>query len=333
MGNEDGEKFCREYDISEAGNFEGKNILNLIENKNYKEVLADSFYKDCLEKLLDYRKNRVRPLRDDKILASWNGLMIYALAYAGRVFGSARYVDMAKSAADFILKNMISAEGGILTRYRGGEARFNGVAEDYAFVVMGLIELYQASFEVKYLTEAYRLNQILIDNFYEDGALYHTGKDGEKLISRQRELYDGAIPSYNSVSIGNFVRLAHLCDDPGLINKAEGIVDFFGADIEAAPPYFSFALCGMMLLNGASRQIVVTGDESKELLDIINKTYQPFSTVCLADGALSGTVGFYKSFTDTDGKSAVYLCEGSHCEAPVYDPAKLKERLGIKNLV
>ncbi len=332
LGAEDGERFCQAYDISEAGNFEGGNILNLIENKRYEEILYDGFYADCRKTLFAYRQKRVRPLRDDKILAGWNGLMIYALSYAARAFGSAAYLTMARSAADFILRNMLDADGKLLTRYRDGEARFCGVAEDYAFVIMGLIELYQAGFEVRYLSQAYRLNGILIDDFYENGALYQTAKEGEKLISRPRELHDGALPSYNSVSIGNFVRLAQLCDAPQLMEKAEGIVSFFGADIETAPFQFGFALCGMMLLNGASRQIVIAGEDGAKLADIVNAAYQPFGTLCFADGKLAEAFGFYQNFLEAGTRPGAYLCEGGRCEAPIYDADALRGRLGVKRM-
>lgn len=326
LGKDAGEKFCKAYDISEAGNFEGKNILNLIGNENYRQIMQDDFYTDCRHKLYAYREKRIRPLRDEKILASWNGLMIYALAYAGRVFDNADYIGKAKLAADFVLKHMTDMQGKLYTRYCDGEARFDGLAEDYAYVVMGLTELYQASFEVRYLSEADRINRILINDFYQDGALYQTGKHAEQLITRPRELYDGALPSYNSVSIANFIRLAHLCDAPELIEKAEEIVHFFGSDIDRAPMQFTFALAGILFLDRTARQIIITGDV-ETVKTIINSTYQPFATLCHADEELAKAFAFYKSFLQTNHKTEVYLCEGNHCEAPIDDVDRLQERL------
>lgn len=214
-----------------------------------------------------------------------------------------------------------------MTRYRDGEARFRGVADDYAFVVMGLIELYQATFEAKYLTRAYELNQILVDDFFEDGALYQTGKGGEMLISRPRDLYDGALPSYNSVSISNFARLSSLCDDGELLHKAQDIIRFFGTDLEQAPVHFGFALCGILLLSGPTKHMVLSGDETAEMVSVINSTYQPFATVALADKTLAQHLEFYKNYETSQGKTAVYLCVGTHCEPPIYSADQLRQRL------
>ena len=329
LGADDGKKFCEAFDITEKGNFEGRNILNLIANENYEQIIGADFYQKCLRKIFNYREDRERPLRDDKILTAWNGLMIYAHAAAGRAFGNAKYISSAKTAADFILKNLTDGDGRLMTRYRDGEARFSGVAEDYAYLVMGLIALYEACFEVKYLSDAYRLNQILIDEFLENGALYQTGKHSEALISRPRELYDGATPSYNSVSIGNFIKLSHLCDEPDLADTAAEIVRFFGADLEGAPSHFCFALCEIMRLTGLSRQIIISGGPAPdvEFLNVINGVFQPFTTLARVNPELSKQYGFYRNYESGSGKTAVYLCEGTRCEPPILDADKLREKL------
>jgi len=327
LGAGDSEKFCAAFDITHKGNFEDRNILNLIENKDDEKISKEDFYRNCLRKIFHYREGRVRPLRDDKILTAWNGLMIYALATAGRAFGNAAYVDAAKSAADFLLVNLTDSAGRLLTRCCDGEARFTGVADDYAYLIMGLISLYEACFDVKYLTEAYRLNRILIDNFLENGALYQTSKRGETLISRPRELYDGAMPSYNSVSIGNFIKLSQLCDEPGLTDTAAAIVRFFGSDLERAPSHFCFAMCEVMRLSGQSRQIIIGGGHGHEFLNVINETYQPFATLARADTDLAEQYDFYRNFEGKTGKAVVYICEGTHCEPPLEDVEELRGKL------
>ncbi len=327
LGPEDGARFCRSYGMTQRGNFEGRNIPHLLENPDYEAVLADPFFADCRQKLFLRREERIRPLKDDKILSAWNGLMIYALSYAGRGLNRPDYVEAGMRAADFLLKHLRDEKGRLLTRYREGEGRFSGVAEDYAFVILGLIELYQASFQVRYLTEAYRLNEILLEEFWEDGALYQTGKTSEALIARPRELYDGALPSANSVSISNFVKLSHLCDAPELAEKAAEILEAFGADLAVAPIQFGFALCGMMLLDGAAVQIVLAGGPEDGLLQAANSAYQPFTTLAFADEALSQAFGFYKNYGGGDGRPAAYLCRGTHCEAPVFQGEALGKKL------
>ena len=159
-------------------------------------------------KLYEYREKRVHPFKDDKILTSWNGLAIAALAYGGRILENKEYINVAKKAADFVLDKLVRDDGRLLGRYRDGEAANLGLLEDYAYFIWGLIEIYEVDSDFKYLNKALELNDQMLKLFYdkENGGLYLYGSDSEKLIVRPKELYDGAIPSGNSVATLNIVK-------------------------------------------------------------------------------------------------------------------------------
>ncbi|MCL2095345.1 MAG: thioredoxin domain-containing protein [Oscillospiraceae bacterium] len=341
LGEKDGEKFCARYDITEEGNFEGENILNLIKSSafdygEYDGEKSGEFFEGCRKKLFKYREKRVRPFKDDKITASWNGLMICALAYGGRVLNNKKYIDSARNAADFVLEKMTDRDGELFTRYRDGEAKFSGVSDDYAFMIWGLIELYQSTFDKIYLLAAYNLNKILIENFWENGALYLSGRKSEKLISRTREIYDGAVPSANSVSISNFIKLSRFFGEHRLEEMAVEIIRFFSENLGSAPYGHSFALCGLMHLEYLSREIIITGELGDkyfiDYLSEINSVYNPFATIAHAGKDLAADIEFYGGYYNnynTKNKSEVYICENSVCKPPVSSIGGLRESLGL----
>ena len=210
LGQELGELFCRFYNITPTGNFEsGLNIphetapakafaeqegIGLTELKTNLEIAR--------EKLFDAREKRIHPLKDDKIITSWNGLMIAAFAKGYQVLGEQRYADAARKSAQFILKKLRNPEGRILRRFREKEVAFPGYLEDYAFLVWGLLELYEATFEIDYFEEAVIINNDMIELFWDEkeGGFFYSGKGNETLIAQRKEVYDGALPSGNSVA-------------------------------------------------------------------------------------------------------------------------------------
>ena len=343
LGEKNGEKFCDRYNITEKGNFEGANILNRINvgrddlGTPFNTEKENEFFADCRKRLFKYREKRVHPFKDDKITTSWNGLMICALAYGGRVLNKENYINMAKKAVGFILENMTDSDGNLFTRYRDGEAKFAAVADDYAYFIWGLIELYESTFEKNYLLEAYRLNKILIDNFWENGALYLSGKKSETLITRPREIYDGATPSANSVSISNFIKLSRLCgdiNDASVVSLAEmavEIIRFFGQPLEMMPYGHSFAMCGLMHLEYLSREIIISGDKNADFISEIYMNYNPFATIAYADADIAGNIEFYKQYrserNEEKGKTTVYICENSICRKPIESIDELRETL------
>ena len=217
LGEEQGDLFCRFYDITVNGNFEGgKSIPRItLSPKTFAEKEGIDLQhllerlENAREKLFDNRKNRIHPLKDDKIITAWNGLMIAALAKGAQALEDARYTEAAENAARFIIENLRDPNGRLLRRYREREAALPAYLDDYAFLVWGLLDLYEATFNVVWLEEAIRLNQDMIDIFWDEanGGLYFTGKGNENLITRSKEVYDGALPSGNSVAALNLLRL------------------------------------------------------------------------------------------------------------------------------
>lgn len=218
--------YCEHYNITKEGNFEGHNIPNLIGKKSSSNVNKDLERKleRMRQNLFEYRERRVHPYKDDKILTSWNGLMIAALAHGGRVFENSLYIHKAEEAMDFILSTMINENGRLMARYREGEIAHLGYLEDYAFLVHALIELYEANFNIKYLSKALELNENMLKLFKDEdqGGLFLYGIDGEELIVRPKDIYDGAIPSGNSVATLNMLRLARLTANRELESEAYG---------------------------------------------------------------------------------------------------------------
>lgn len=334
LGNEAGERVCEYFNIIPKGNFEEKNILNLINSDN-KEG-EQEFIESCREKLFKYREKRVHPYKDDKILTSWNGLMIAAMAVGGRVLVKKEYIDAAENAAAFILKNLIRRDGRLLARYREGDAAFPAYADDYAFLIWGFIELYETTYKTEYLKKAVDLNNDLIKYFWDDknGGLFVYGSDSEKLITRPKEIYDGATPSGNSVSAMNFLRLARLTGMYDLENKAHLILKSFGRSVQNYPKGYSYALTALLFIQEAGKEIVIVsdkaGEETKKMTDIINEEFRPFAVSLLyirENKDIVKLVPFISDYKSVDGKPAAFICEKFSCQAPVTDSVKFKQML------
>lgn len=240
LGKQDGKTYCELYGITERGNFEEKNIPNLI-NRDIEKLELNENLKEQLEKmrakLYDYREKRIHPFKDDKTLTSWNGLAIASFAYGGRIFNNQSYIEISERAADFILKRLIRDDGRLLSRYREGESAYAAVLEDYAFVIWGLIELYKANSQYKYQEKCIYLHDQMMKLFWDEkqGGLYLYGLDSEELIVRPKELYDGAIPSGNSVATFNMLRLYDITDDTKFKQFAERQFKAFGTTAKRNP--------------------------------------------------------------------------------------------------
>ena len=334
LGDDDGNEFCEYYNITEKGNFEGRNIPNLI--KTDKEIDYD-FINRSRDKLFNYRDKRVHPYKDDKILTSWNGLMIAALAQGGRILGNSKYISASVNAASFIIKNLIRKDGRLLARYRDGDAAIPAFADDYAFLVWGLIELYETTYKAEYLKLAVDLNDDLIKYFWDDknGGLFVYGSDSEQLITRSKEIYDGAVPSGNSVSALNFLRLARITGDSELEEKARLILRTFSSSIESYPGGFSFSLLVLLYLNCKSKEIVIVTDsineETKDIINILNNNFRPFTISLLYSNEnkdIEKAAPYISEYKTINGKPTVYICENFSCRAPVNDISLFKKMLG-----
>ena len=249
------------FGLSPDGNFKdeatgrrtGANILHLpLPLDQAAESLAlgpeklSSQLETVRSRLLTARNQRIRPLLDDKVLTDWNGLMIAALAQAGRILENDEYTQAAKRAAGFILENMFR-DGRLLHRYRDGQAAITGMLDDYAFFIQGLIELHTATAERQYLESALDLTHACLHHFWDphNGAFYLTPDDGEELLTRPKEVTDGAIPSGNSVFLSNLLRLGQLTDNTELAQKANELINAFSGTVAEIPAGCTFFLCGL----------------------------------------------------------------------------------------
>jgi uncharacterized protein len=324
LGFKEGEEFNKRYDITEEGNFEGNNIPNLINNNldiSREEKLKFNNY---IDKLFEVRESRIHPHKDDKILTSWNGLMIAAFAYSGRVLENKEYINSAKKSADFIINTMIDKNGRLYSRYRDGDIANKGFLEDYAFFVYGLIEIYQSTFDAKYLSKAYELTKDMIKYFYdkENGGFYIYGEDSEQLIMRPKEVYDGAMPSGNSVAIYNLLRLAQLTDDLTFVGYADKSFKTFGNEIVRFPRGYTMFLSSYLYNVSSKVDVKIVGslEECKEIIDILNKKYHPFLNIILADdGEIRELNEGIKNLSKIENKPTAYICKNFNCLPPITD--------------
>ncbi len=247
---EEGDLFVNHYGISKRGNFEGANIPNLIgeELEGIQQKHLKNSLEKIIEKLFKHREKRIHPHKDDKILTSWNGLMIAALAYGARVLNNNKYKTVALKALDFIFHNLERCDGRLLARFRQGESAYLAYLEDYAFIVWALIEAYETTKDYSHIEKALVINERMIELFWDEekGGLFIYGKDSEELILRPKDIYDGAIPSGNSVATMNMLKLYEIAGDRKLKEKAEQIFRTFGKSIEGVPQAHSKILSAFL---------------------------------------------------------------------------------------
>ncbi len=354
LGEEAGEVVSEIFGVSPEGNvqedphgeFPRKNILALREEV---ETVAKKFGKSPSEiqklleeskgKLFEARARRPRPHRDDKILTDWNGLMISSLAFGSRVLGETRYRASARQAADFILEKLVRKDGRLLHRFREGEAAILGTIEDYAFFVHGLVDLYEAAFEPRYLAEAKRLTEEMVRLFWDEtnGGFFFTARDAEKLIVRQKEIYDGALPSGNSVAALDLLRVGRLTMARELEKKAELLFDAFSAAIGRNPEAYPQMLIALDFALGPSREIVLSAErgpeETETFLKAIYERFIPNKVVAFhpAQGESKSEIEklspFIKNQLPLKGKPTAYVCENYVCKFPATDLSDLEKLL------
>lgn len=323
LGEEDGKRFNDYYDITEAGNFEGKNIPNLTQNseleKEHKNMAA------LLEKVLAYRLDRMSLHKDDKILTSWNALMLVALIKAYYILQEEKYLDTAKETMDFIKKYLTNKEGRLLARYREGQADYLAYLDDYAFLMWAYIEMHQATFDSYYLEEAIKLNKRVIDLFWDKAntGFFIYGKDGETLITRPKDLYDGALPSGNSVMSYNLLKLSKLVGDRKLEMLAQKQLKLFARSVRNAPTSISFYMLALMFELYPSQEIIaVIKDEAdvKHLKKLLSQTFSP-NRVCLVKHAKEKGIlqEVLENYTLKNDQTTYYVCENKRCTPPFND--------------
>jgi uncharacterized protein YyaL (SSP411 family) len=338
LGPELGERYCQLYDITTHGNFEGKSIPNLIrqsvEEYATKEGLSIAEWREQVRelnhRLFLEREKRVHPHKDDKILTAWNGLMIAALAKAGRALAESSYTEAAARAVSFVRNRLMNEEGRLLARYRDGEAAYLGYVDDYAFFIWALIEMYETTFATEYLELAVRLQNEMIRLFWDEanGGFFMYGIDAEKLITRPKEVYDGAMPSGNSVAALNLLRLARMTGDPNIDEIASRHLEALMGETTRYPAGYSFLLLALSFALYPSREVVIAGDESKpetqSLIQRIQQLYLPDTVLLFHSSGPSRDVmerlaPYIRTQTSIDGKPTVYICENFACKAPITD--------------
>jgi hypothetical protein len=290
-------------------------------------------------KLFRAREKRIHPFKDDKILTDWNGLMIAALAKAGYALDNQKYTAAAAKAADFILQNITDDERRLLKRYRKGKAGLTAHLNDYAFMVWGLLELYEATFETKYLKNAIELNQQMLSHFWDEqnGGLYMTADDGEKLLVRSKTIYDGAIPSGNSVAVLNLLRLGHMTGVADYLTKAERIIKSFAAEIEKHPAGHSQLMVALEFALNPNYEVVIVGKlKEKDTMSMLSAVRKPFlpQIVALfrpADHEAAAEVTAIAPFTlpmaAKDGRATAYVCQEFACKLPTTSIDQMLENL------
>jgi len=325
LGEEHGEVFCRYYGVTQQGNFEGgKSVLHVANgevNKNTAGIINRS-----KQKLLEARNRRIRPKSDDKIITGWNGLMISAFVLGYQVLRERRFLDAATSATQFILLNL-SKEGQLFRRYRAGEAAIHGTLEDYAFLIAALLDLYEARFDPKWLREAFPLNDRVVEQFWDkaNGGFFFNRYGETELPAAIKEVYDGPIPSGNSIAAQNLLRIATLTDNEELRILAKNIFRTFGAQLEQSPLEHTQMLCSLDFYLSSPMQVVIASqkiEEAQAFAVEISRHFLPNQVIAFtssSDNELSGMIPLIKGKVAIQGKSTAYICENYACKAPITD--------------
>jgi len=350
------------FNISLEGNFEeestgkrnGKNIFHLNESLEKfsakKGMDLNELTKkvdENLLKLFNHRKKRIHPQKDDKILTDWNGLIIAALSRGYQILGNKKYLESAKKAADFILNEMCN-EKRIMHRYKDGESAISGNLDDYAFLIWGLLELYQANFKIKYLEAAFDLNETLIKHFLdkESGGFYFTADDAEEIILRKKESYDSALPSGNSVQMLNLLKMGKISEDETFTEIALGIELYFSQKIKRSPLAHTNMINAIDFRLGPSYDIIISCIDQKDaslaranLRKVLSTNYIPniiYLDITPPEGSEGKESGLRLPFSISESLNAkkpieklctYYICSDKDCKSPITKIEDLMETL------
>jgi uncharacterized protein len=332
--------FCDYYDVTPNGNFEGKNILNVrrtiddvaVANRVTVEELRESLSRSK-QILFELREKRVKPDRDEKVLTAWNGLMLASFAEAGIVLNRPDYTDAARRNADFVLSNL-RRDGFLLRTWKDGVAKFNAYLEDYAFLVEGLVTLFETTGESRWLNEALALTDRMIDEFWdgESGGFFFTGKSHENLIVRSKDYFDNATPSGNSVAANVLLRLAVLTDNERYRNLAIAVFREVGDAAQRYPSGFGYLLSAMDFLLSTPKEVALVGRDAADLQPLLGETwrrYLPNKVVApgLVHDAQATTSPLLRDRPQINGQATAYVCEHYTCKQPVTDPDSLAAQL------
>jgi uncharacterized protein YyaL (SSP411 family) len=340
---EDAELAKNLFGIEARGNFDepgvgrsGKNILYL--PKPIEQVAAESGLTvdgliprlDRIRKtLFEAREKRVHPSKDDKVLTDWNGLMIAALARASQVLGEEEYLRAAVKAADFFLEKMLDKNGTLYHRFVKGEMAVEGFLDDYAFLVWGLIEVYEASFDDRFLQAASKLTDIMVTRFWDEKeeGFFFSARGSADIMAKRKEVYDGALPSGNSVAILNLLRLSRLNANTAYETMARDMSRTFAGEVKESPSAHTFLLLGVDFALGPAYNVTLVGDLKDEgllnMLKTLRVRYLPRMEVSLKSAAKAGL-----GFEQIEEKATAYVCRDQTCQSPTNKPLEMLKLLG-----
>ncbi len=338
LGKEDARIFNEFFDVSEGGNFEHKNILNIkvsledfAKQKSMSVADFEKFISGAKAKLFDVREKRIRPGLDDKILVSWNGMMLYSFIQGYNILRNETYLEVAKRNADFLLENLTN--GKFLYRtHKDGKSHLNAYLQDYSKFGLALVELFSATGEKKYLDKAKGLASTMIEEFWDESskAFFLTGKSHEKLIVRSKDVYDGAVPSGNSVALDFLLRLHVLTGNKefrdigmkGLENIAEVAGKFSSS--------FGYVLMTCDFAMDSPKEIVILGEQNEEFLTKLYSDFYPNKVVVLANEIseeLGKEIPLLEGRTKIGDKTTAFVCENFVCKLPVAEVSDFVKQL------
>ena len=336
LNNDESELLINTYGLNLEGNYKDeatgkkteKNILDLKESIS--NAKSKNRLNDITKKLYLAREKKIHPLKDDKILTDWNGLMIAAFAKAGDVFNSDDYIQQAEKSAQFILKNLTDNNGRLLKRYRNGNAGLDAHLDDYAFFIWGLLELYEATFNVTYLTEAVQLSNIMVEEFWDitNGGFFLGSENSEKLIVRAKTGYDGAMPSGNSVAAMNCSKLNRITGETKWAEISDKIFMTFSNEIQKTPSGYASMVNAFLFNVDSPKEIVIVGsskdDKTKKAIEKIKSEYVPSKVIIFKDtddqlNKLSPLAKWTVTQETIDEKTTFYICQDFACKIPTTD--------------
>jgi uncharacterized protein YyaL (SSP411 family) len=353
LGNGEADLVNKVFNVQKDGNFAGEatgkksgaNILHL--RKPVEDIASDLHLSPqglqtrlnaARQRLFTYRGKRVHPMKDDKILTDWNGLMIAALAKGAQAFDDPQYAEVACGAADFVLGSMRKTDGRLWHRHRGQWTGVDANLDDYAFLVWGLIELYEATFDATHLRFALELTDDMLKHFWDKdgGGLYLVPDDGEALLVRKKDIHDTALPSANSVAMLNLLRLARMTGNPDLEERAAELGRAFSATVKESPAAYTQLMVALDFAIGPAYEVVIAGDphaeDTRTMAKELGRRFLPNKVVLLnrsdrKPSEMTGLAEFAKDQSSIGGKATAYVCVNHTCKSPTTDISKMLELL------
>ena len=352
LGDEAAKRWETMLRLSPEGNFTdeatrqktGANILHLtapLKKWAQKFDLAeDQLQKDWVnirDRLFRVREKRIHPLKDDKILTDWNGLMIAAFALGARILNRSEYESAARKAADFILSKMRDENGRLYHRYRDGELAVEAHAGDYAFLIHGLLSLYQTTYDLTFAEEAQKLQEKMLESFWdeENGGFFSTPNGVVDLPVRPKELYDGAIPSANSVALFNLVFLSRLTGDPQWEDRARAQIRAFAGTLKSQPQAFTYFLCALDFALRPGQEIIIAGEpqatDTRQLLSALNLNFTPNKVAIVKSDTNAERLAKFAGYTDglqvIEGQATAHVCRNGSCTDSTTDTQTMVDKI------